>query len=204
MRRHATLGLALVLLMGTLAGCAAQPPDEEPSAPLEESPPPARDAPPAQAEDPGPRYALDAPDGWEPLDYPGATMLFRATEGNADDFRATFNVMEASEGLAAASAEEIKQQSLEMLAHILTDFDLEHAEVTDVEGQPAIELLYHGRQGTLNLTFHQVVLLWEDATATATLTLPESEAASVVAQGEAALASFRPADGHAAQGQNAM
>jgi hypothetical protein len=101
------------------------------------------------------RFAVDYPSDWVMREGVFGTTVM-VVRPNPNGFSSNFNVV-VLRVPAGTTLEATEDGLIEQLEAIITDFKLVAKQPATLAGQPAISVLYTGRQGKFNLVWYQVL-----------------------------------------------
>lgn len=108
--------------------------------------------------------SLAYPDRWELMEnFSDTTVLFRSPQDTAEDnFQENLNLVVrdiGDFGKASINLDQIREPTVSQLKMVITDFKLLSSSSIKVAQEPALLLLYTGRQGVYRLHFSQYVII---------------------------------------------
>jgi hypothetical protein len=153
---HTVLLCLASLILVLFAGCLGGASTGEPAASETECADGMPFSPPDDA------FTFCAANGWtlEEELWGAVVVLFR-DDGHDEDILSNVNIY-TQPILEGETMETARQDLLEHLPQIITDYELVRENPTELGGEDAHEFIFHGRQGFYFLTFHQVLTIHED------------------------------------------
>ena len=117
-----------------------------------------------------PDYSLEVPASWmiDDQDMP-RYIVFARREFNSD-FADNLNVIREED--VQMSAREYYQANLNLLQEFMADFELIEEDESELDGQKAYEMIYHGQE---DLKFHQLLTVYEEGGYVLTFTSTEED-----------------------------